>query len=90
MSNDLRIDIALQHQGCDFKAYTIIKEPDLTADNVDHIMAEIGCSVRRTCINHGIVPDPLLDLDSNLAHDEQSEASTSSDFEKSNVTGVVA
>ena len=65
-------------------------ESNLTADNVDHIMSEIGCSVRRACINHGIVPDPLLDLDSNLAHDEQSEASTSSDLEKSNVTGVVA
>jgi hypothetical protein len=46
MSNDLRIDIALQHQGRDFKVYTIIKESDLTAENVDHIMAEIGCSIR--------------------------------------------
>ena len=85
MSNDLRIDIALQHQGRDFKAYTIIPGSKLTADFVDHIMAEIGCSVRRACVNNGIVPQPLLDLDVNLAHKEQSNASTSSDFEKSKV-----
>jgi hypothetical protein len=90
MSNDLRIDIAFQYQGRDFKAYTIIKEPNLTADHVDHIMAEIGCAVRRSCVNHGIISDYSFldeDLDLNLVHEEQNSVSTSSDLEKSNVTG---
>ena len=87
MSNDLRIDIALQHEGRDFKAYTIIPEAKLTAEFVDHIMEEIACSVRRACINHGIIPDPLRDLGLNASHDEQNNASTSSDSEKSNVAG---
>ena len=31
MSNDLRIDITLQHQGRDFKPYTIIKERNVSS-----------------------------------------------------------
>ena len=88
MPDDLVFRFGFSFQKKDYNAQTFIPEDKMNYESIERMCDEIACSLRCSCVRHGIVHNPLDDFGENLGHGEQSNISTSSDFDKSKVIGT--